>query len=192
MYSTLSKSELRKCISEEISNLPDDYVSDSDWGLFLRVTSLKEFAEARSVMIYHSVKREPDTLRIANFALEAGKTVAFPYCFKGGAMQARAVHSLSELNPAMLGIPAPPDKAPIIAPGDLELVIVPALAFDATGHRIGYGGGYYDRYLNGIPAFTVGLARDWLMKRELPKEAHDIAVKCVATENAIINTAQAT
>ena len=191
MYSILSKELLRKYVCEEISALPDDYVAGSDKGLFQRVTSLKEFTEARTIMVYHSVRREPDTLEIAKSALNAGKTVAFPYCLKGGAMQARAVRSISELTPSMLGIPAPPDTAPIIFPDDLELVIVPALTYDAAGYRIGYGGGYYDRYLCGINAFTVGLARERLLRPELPREAHDIAVKCVATENAVIYTAQA-
>ena len=185
MNSASSKTELRKQISEEITVLPEDYIEDSDRGIFLRVVSLSAFVNARNVMIYHSVRREPDTLNIVKTALLMGKTVSFPYCLKGGIMQARAVKSLNELKPAMLGIPAPPDTAPIIAPEELEIVIVPALAYDLTGNRIGYGGGYYDRYLSGIPAFTVGMTRERLIKRELPVEPHDIAVKCVVTEERI-------
>ena len=192
MYSTLSKETARKNIAGEIAALPDDYVTDSDKGLFLRVISLKEFINARVIMIYHSIKREPGTLEIAKAALNAGKTVAFPYCCKGGIMQARTIHDLGELKPSMLGIPAPPDTAPVIAPEELELIITPALTYDVAGYRIGYGGGYYDRYLNGIPAFTAGLARERLLKQKLPREPHDIAVKCVVTENAVIDTMPAT
>jgi 5-formyltetrahydrofolate cyclo-ligase len=90
----------------------------------------------------------------------------------------------------MLNIPAPPDTAPIIAPEELDLVIVPALAYDSAGYRLGYGGGYYDRYLHDIPAFTVGLARERLIVGELPTEQHDIAVKCVVTEDAVRNFAR--
>jgi len=179
------KTELRKQIGMEIAALPEDYIADSDWGIFLRVLSLKIFLDARNIMIYHSIKREPDTLEIAKAALFKGKTVAFPYCYKGGIMDARVVDSLDVLKPAMLGIPAPPDTARIIAPEELELIIVPALTYDLTGNRIGYGGGYYDRYLHGIPAMTVGITRERLIRRELPVEQHDIAVKCVVTEDRI-------
>ena len=165
--------------------MPEDYIIDSNWGIFLRVLSLKSFNDARTVMIYCSIKREPDTLEIAKAALHMGKTVAFPYCYKGGIMEARVVGSMSELQPAMLGIPAPPDTAPPIAPEELELIIVPALTYDLAGNRLGYGGGYYDRYLNGIPALTVGITRERLLERELPVEPHDIAVKCVVTEERI-------
>ena len=181
------KSELRKQITEEIAALPDEYIAASDNGLLLRVTSLKEYITARNIMIYCSVKREPDTRAIANAALAMGKTIAFPYCFRGGIMRAHVVSSLDELRPAMLGIPAPPDTAPVIKPEDLDLVIVPALTYDKSGYRLGYGGGYYDRYLYGIPAFTVGLARSRLLKDKLPREPHDIAVKCLVTECLVEN-----
>jgi len=183
----LIKAGLRKSIREEIAALPDDYVSDSNKGLFRCVTSLMEFIGARNILLYYSVEREPDTLLIANAALSAGKTVAFPYCFRGGIMQARVVHNLSELRPAMLGIPAPQGDAAIIAPEELDVVIVPALTYDRTGYRLGFGGGYYDRFLYGIPAHTIGLARERLIRDELPKEPHDIAVKTVATELGIID-----
>jgi len=178
------KIELRRRLHEEVAALPDDYLAYSNEGLYQRAIALKVFADARNIMMFHSVGREADTLKIAKAAFDAGKTVAFPYCFRGGRMQAHAVKSLSELKPAMLGIPAPPDTAPIIAPAELDLIIVPALAYDRTGYRIGYGGGYYDRFLSGIAAYTVGLARERLLLAEMPKEPHDIAVKCVITENA--------
>jgi 5-formyltetrahydrofolate cyclo-ligase len=185
---TLKKKALRDCISQRIAALPDDYVAESDEGILQMIKSLKEFVSARNIMIYHSVKREPATLGIAAAALASGKTVAFPYCYRGGIMQARVVSSLDELQPAMLGIPAPPDTAPAIPPEELDLIFVPALTFDEAGYRLGYGGGYYDRYLNGIPAFTTGLGRDKLLMDELPRDRHDIAVKCIITESQVLRT----
>ena len=179
------KARLRKQISEEVSALSSDYIDTSDRGIFLHVAMLEEFIAARNIMIYFSVKREPATLEIAKAALSMGKTVAFPFCYRGGKMQARIVGSLQELRPAMLGIPSPPDTAPVIAPGELDMIIVPALTYDSKGDRLGYGGGYYDRYLRGIPAFTAGLARERLIKDELPTQPHDIAVQCVVTEERV-------
>ena len=180
------KDELREKIKNEIAALPDDYITASDNGLLSRVVSMKEFSDAGNIMIYCSVEKEPGTRRIASAALSMGKTVAFPYCCRGGIMHARSIKNLSELRPAILGIPAPPETAPIIQPEELELVIVPALAYDTSGYRLGYGGGYYDRFLYGIRAYTAGLARARLMKDDLPREPHDIPVKCVVTECGII------
>ena len=101
-------------------------------------------------------------------------------------MEARVVRSLDELAPSMLGIPAPPDTAKLLAPEELDLIFVPALAYDAFGYRIGYGGGYYDRYLHDLSAYTVGLARERLLREILPVEPHDIAVKCVIMEDRVI------
>jgi len=185
MSDVQSKIELRKRLIDEIAALPTEYLSDSDEWLFLRVTSLKEFNAARNIMVYCSVEREPDTHMIAQAALSTGKTVAFPYCYRGGIMQARIVRDLSELKPSMLGIPAPSDEAPMISPEELDLIIVPALAYDYSGYRVGYGGGYYDRYLSGVRAYTVGIARERLMMEKLPKEKHDVPVKCVITESEI-------
>ena len=176
------KTEMREQLRAAISALPEDYIRESDEGLLRAVTSRNEFIDARNIMVYCSVEREPGTFGIAEAALAAGKTVAFPRCCRGGIMQAHIVRSLGELQPSMLNIPAPPDTAPVIAPEDLDLIIVPALTYDMAGYRLGYGGGYYDRYLNGVAAFTIGLARHRLIADELPREQHDIAVCCIVTE----------
>ncbi|MCL2152564.1 MAG: 5-formyltetrahydrofolate cyclo-ligase [Oscillospiraceae bacterium] len=180
------KAKLREILHDEIAALPDGYIADSNRGIYLQAVSLKRFADARNIMVYYSVRREPDTIRIINAALSAGKTVALPYCLRGGILQARLVCNLIELKPAVLGIPAPMDTAPIMPPDELDLVIVPALTYDRTGNRIGYGGGYYDRFLKDIPAYTVGLARERLIRDKLPIEPRDVAVKCVITETDII------
>ena len=177
-----SKAELREIIIADISSLPDEYISASDKGIERNAMLLKQFAAAQNIMVYYSVKREPATLSIARAALSMGKTLAFPFCYRGGIMEARIVHSLDELHPAMLGIPAPAASAPIIPPSELNMILVPALAYDRNGHRLGYGGGYYDRYLYGIPAFKAGLARNRLMKYDLPIDPYDVAVDCVITE----------
>ncbi|MCL2226656.1 MAG: 5-formyltetrahydrofolate cyclo-ligase [Oscillospiraceae bacterium] len=186
MSSILIKTELRVRVREEIDSLPNEYVRQSNKGIFLQVTSLKAFSDARNIMLYYSVEREPDTVEIAKHALANGKTVAFPYCFRGGIMQAREVKDLNILVPAILGIPAPPDEAPLVEPEKLDLIIVPALAFDKSGYRLGYGGGYYDRYLSDISAYTVGITRHRLLRDEVPREKHDVAVNCLVTEEIVL------
>jgi len=185
MDSKMQKDELRRSVLEEIAALPDDYIARSNVELLHNVTSMEEFVAAKTIMLYCSVKREPDTWRIAEAAFSSGKTVAFPFCYRGGLMEARSISCMSELRPAVLGIPAPPVDAPVIASHELDLIIVPALTFDKAGYRLGYGGGYYDRYLHNVRAITVGMARERLIKEKLPVEPHDIAVCHVVTEEGI-------
>ena len=179
------KSELRLFIREEIDALPEQYIAESDRGIFEKVSSLPQYKNAQSIMLFYSVQREPDTLELSRVALRDGKTVSFPFCFRGGIMQARSITDLSQMRPAILGIPAPSEDAPIVSPEALDLIVVPALTFDIEGFRLGYGGGYYDRYLKDIPAYTVGIARHRLLRQKVPKEPHDIAVKCLVTEEEV-------
>ena len=176
------KAELRGVVRGQIGELSQEYIDSSNLGIFQNMTALPEFKSAETLMIYYSVDREPDTVRIAARALELGKRVAFPYCCRGGIMDARLVLSLDELKPAMLGIPAPADDAPVIGPDEIDLIIVPALTYDSRGFRLGYGGGYYDRYLPQTRAFMVGVARESLLRDALPHEPHDVSVDCLVTE----------
>ncbi|MCL2124860.1 MAG: 5-formyltetrahydrofolate cyclo-ligase [Oscillospiraceae bacterium] len=176
------KDELRVKLKDKINALPKEYIDDSDKGITQRVLSMDVFKAARNLLLYYSVEREPLTHEIATAALLSGKAVAFPLSYRGGIMQARAVSSLDELRPAMLGIPAPPDTSALVEQDSLDLIIVPALTYDRERYRLGYGGGYYDRYLQNAHAITIGLARGRLIAEALPREQHDIAVNYVVTE----------
>ena len=180
------KTALRKLVRAEIAALPADYIAQSDTGIYYNIITLREFHDAKAILFYNSVGREPDTARLAALALEMGKTVAFPYCHGDGIMDARVVKDLGELVPALMGIPAPPEGAPVLPRAALDLIIVPALAFDAAGYRLGYGGGYYDRYLAGCGVFTIGLAREKLLKDAVLREEHDVAVACLVTEKSAV------
>jgi len=180
-----TKKQLRNDVRDEIAALHEDYIKSSNYGIFKQLTSLSEYLQAQRIMLYYSIGREPSTVAIANAALADGKIVTFPHCFPGRKMEARIVESLEQLVPAVLGIPAPPDSAPAIAPEHLDLIIVPGLIFDTSGYRLGYGGGYYDRYLSNISAFTIGITRQRLLRTEVPKEPHDVAVNCLITEENI-------
>jgi len=179
------KSQLRKTVREDIASLPGEYIAHSNEGILRRVLALDEYAKAKHIMLYHSIDREPDTIALARHALKSGKKVAFPFCYKGGIMQAHEVSSLSVMKPAMLGIPAPPENSPVISPELFDLIIVPALSYDKDGYRLGYGGGYYDRYLCNLSAYTVGITRQRLLRNDVPKEPHDVAVHCLVTEEEV-------
>jgi 5-formyltetrahydrofolate cyclo-ligase len=97
-------------------------------------------------------------------------------------MEARAFRSLDELSESSYHLLEPLSSTHVIPPEALDFIIVPALTFDHEGYRLGRGGGYYDRFLLKTQAFTAGVARERLLRVTLPREAHDIAVRCVVTE----------
>jgi 5-formyltetrahydrofolate cyclo-ligase len=176
------KKALRDALLREITALPAEYIAASDAGILEKLSTLPEFVTAGVILFYYSVNREPDTHRAIELALRLGKTVALPISYRGGVMRAHEVLSAGDPIPGLHGIPAPPESSRLIEKDEIDLIIVPALSFDGAGFRLGYGGGYYDRYLPGARAYTVGLARRRLLKPSVPREPHDVPVRCVVTE----------
>ncbi|MBE0600450.1 MAG: 5-formyltetrahydrofolate cyclo-ligase [Firmicutes bacterium] len=176
------KQALRKALRELTDALPADYIARSDRGIAERVLGLDAWKQANSVFIYCSIGREPDTQGLLRAALWEGKTLAVPLPFAGGIMDARSIRSLDDLHPGRMGIPEPGAEAPIICPDQIDLIVVPCIAADRQGYRLGYGGGYYDRYLASVRCVTVCLCRNRLLQDSLPHDAHDIAVDHVIDE----------
>ena len=179
------KSALRAEIKRRELEISDDYIRMSNEGIFKNVISMPEYQNSGNVFAYLSVGYEADTRKIIEHALENGKKVALPLIVSDGIMEARVISSLTELESGRFDIPAPTADSEILYPNELDMIIVPAAAFDLEGRRLGKGGGYYDRYLAGTKAFTVGLAREEMLLEEIPMEEHDINVKCVVTEKRI-------
>ncbi len=176
------KAALRKQIIQQTDAFPADYLNESDKGIFEIIKEMQEFKNAETIFSYYSLGWEPNTIELMEYALRQGKTVTLPVCFKGGIMEARAIGSLDELSESWYHLLEPLNSTRIIPPEALDFVVVPALAFDREGYRLGRGGGYYDRYLLKTRAFTAGITRERLMVSVLPREAHDIPVQCVVTE----------
>ena len=107
--------------------------------------------------MFYGVGREPDTRPVIRALLERGKRVALPKCLPGRRMQARAVSGLDKLTPGPFCIPEPGEDCPVVDREEIDLILVPNLCCDKQGHRLGHGGGYYDRYLAGYSGRTVAL-----------------------------------
>lgn len=179
------KTGLRKNVLAQIEEFPDTYIDESNAGIYEKLISLPEFINAKTIFTYYSIGRESDTRKIIDYALSQQKVVTLPVCFKGGIMEARAISDPSELSQSSYGLYEPFASTRIIPPEQLDFVIVPALAYDREGFRLGYGGGYYDRFLKELSAFTVGVGRERLFADVLPREKHDIPVKCIVTEKTV-------
>lgn len=142
------------------------------------------FSQAACVMAYCSIPPEIDLMPVLETALKQGKTLVLPRCEPGGHMTPRQVHSLEELVLGSYGILEPGQNAVQVPEQQIDLILVPGLAFDGMGHRLGRGKGYYDRFLSRTSAKTMGICR--YLVPEVPVEPHDISMNALVTEHNII------
>jgi len=146
-----------------------------------------EFKNAQIILFYASYDGEVDTFEMMKTAQSLGKTVCLPGINKAeNKIEPRSVASLAtDLEAGPYGIKEPnADKTVKVGAESIDLVVVPGVAFDMNSNRLGRGGGYYDRFLNGLPAKTpkIGLAFDFQMVDSLSaQEEHDVPVSCVLT-----------
>ena len=166
----------------EIRCLPESYISESDAGIVRQLVRLPEYCAAKRLFAYCSIGREVDTRQILDLAMRSGKEIALPVVLGGGKMEFALFQDFGALRSGALHIPEPAPEAPRMQPDIGDLILVPGLCFDAEGYRLGQGGGYYDRFLSGCPALSVGLARERLMCPDIPREAHDRPVDILITE----------
>ena len=146
------------------------------------------FRRAKAVMTYVSFGSEARTDAILAAILKSGKTAAVPLCGKGNGMTARIISSAADLAPGAYGIPEPGGRSPILDKDKIDLVVVPGLGFDKNGFRIGYGKGYYDRFLSGYRGVSAGLCFDICLADAIARDDRDIPVKTVITESGVYFT----
>jgi len=150
------------------------------------ILSFKLYQKAECIFIYVSSPNEIDTHFIIFDALKSGKTVCVPRCGEAGQMTARRIISLSELAPGAHGILEPCADSDIVEYP--ELVIAPALACDKNGYRLGYGGGYYDRFLSRNHMDCIALCAYERILNELPHDKYDQRCQWIATERQVLCT----
>ena len=136
------------------------------------------YRNAKSIYGYMSYNQEVRTLELLKQAMRDGKRVAIPKCY-GKEMRFIWMDDLSQTVKSSCGISEPIHDAPI-ADDPTALVLLPGIAFDATGHRIGYGGGYYDKFLAVEPNHpSVALCYDFQLLKQLPTDEYDIPADLV-------------
>lgn len=142
------------------------------------------FLRAERIMAYCAIPPEIDLAPVIEAVLKAGKTLLLPRCQGDRYMTARQISDIQELIPGSYGILEPDINAKILSPEKIDLILVPGLAFDPNGHRLGRGKGYYDRFLRETQGKTIGICSCLLP--EIPVEEHDITMDAVATEDRLI------
>ena len=183
------KERLRKRVLAVRMGLDRGQVEVSGQAILERVLSLEAYRRAKLVHTYVSSKEnEVDTRTLICTCLAQGKRVAVPVVMPGTKTLAHAlIDGLDQLivGPWGLAQPDPATATWLPAEARIDLVVVPGLAFDRRGHRIGWGSGYYDRFLAQVQTVKIGLCYDELVLDRIPGEPHDVPVDMVVAETAI-------
>ena len=179
----MTKQELRAYFRQKRQELDPAKKTEMDKAIVDRIAASPWFRRAKAILLYAPVKGEIDLVPLLRAARRAGKQVGFPRCnAETNTMQFFALLPGQKLLPGAYGIPEPPADAPLIEADRHTLCLVPALTFSADGHRLGYGKGYYDRFLETFPGVTVGALYSSFALRALPAEEHDRSVQYLVTE----------
>lgn len=194
------KNLLRGEYKERRRAIPAGERAERDRRIIERVMGLISYRYAGTVMLYEPKAGEIDTRPLAQAARAAGKRTAYPVTLDGekgpgpGRMEFRLVDDPArQLRPGRFGLMEPTDDCLRFRPrrGDGTLMILPALAIDRNGWRLGYGRGYYDRYLERFPdVLTLGLTYFEFVAANLPHGRHDRAVDLIVTERGVKAIAQ--
>ena len=183
------KERLRKRVWAARMGLDRGQVEVGGQAILEKVLGLEAYRRAKLVHTYVSSKEnEVDTRALICTCLKQGKRVAVPVVMSGTKTLAHAlIDGLDQLvvGPWGLAQPDPAVATWLPAEARVDLVVVPGLAFDRRGHRIGWGGGYYDRFLAQVQAVKIGLCYDELVLDCIPGEPHDVPVDVVVAETAI-------
>lgn len=180
------KVEIRRDVLKMRRAMNPEEIGRISRAILMRLTECEEWKSAGTVLTYASLPDEVSTFGIIELALSEGRTVAVPKV-EGRTMSFHRISSPGDLAPGFRGIPEPLEEHPVeVSEG---LMIVPGAAFSVSCDRIGYGGGYYDRYISLHPSLIrAGLAPDAFIFEALPVEEHDVPMDMLITESRVLRS----
>ena len=174
----MDKKELRRAIRERKRAMTEEEIVSRSAKLGVLFTQSDAYKNAKTIYGYLPYNQEVRTVPMLEQALKDGKRVAVPKVY-GDEMKFLYLDDLTKVSKGYAGIPEPIADEPV-ADDETALVLMPGLAFDPAGHRIGYGGGFYDKFLAAEPNHpTLALCYEFQLLPELDTEEHDIPVDTV-------------
>ena len=184
----MHKATLRRDALQKRRAMPDFEATDKSERIANRVIVLPEFCSAGRILAYYAHRNEVDPTVALLSAEEAGKPVYLPR-IEANQLDWRLVR-LEGMALLDVGTHGTRESA-LIAPQlgtclRTDLCLVPGVLFRSDGHRLGQGGGYFDRFLATFPGTSIGLAYDWQMDDNLPVEEHDVPVNLIVTETRVL------
>lgn len=187
----MNKKEIRKEIILKRNSVDENIRHNWDKGIFQNLVSSSFYNNAKSIFIFISYGSEVDTISIIEHSLNEGKEIYVPKTYKDiKEMKAVKITDFNNMSRDKMGILEPVEVSEESIGEKFDLIIMPGVAFDDSGNRIGYGGGYYDKYLSNYKEETenVALAYDMQLLNKIEIEGHDIKVNYIITEKNIIKT----
>lgn len=173
----MTKRELRQQIRTQKRRLSAAELAVMSEDICSKVLALASWQEAGTLLLYYPLPDEVDVRLLIKDAFESGKKVLLPVV-KGDELELHLYEGEASLKEGAFGIMEP--TGPLFAPehyGEIELAVIPGMAFDSAGHRLGRGKGYYDRLLPNLNAAKlIGICFPFQFLEEVPAEAHDISV----------------
>lgn len=184
------KKSLRRRYREKRQAITGKYRDELDINILNRVTKLNQYRECSLVLCYVSMRDEADTRRLIERALADGKRVAVPRCVPNTRrMEFYYIESLSQLEPGTFGVDEPlAQKEKLVSDFSNSICIVPGICFDKRGYRLGYGMGYYDRFLCNYSGVTIGICYSVCIKYNLIHGRYDCRSDIVVTEKYVNRT----
>ena len=174
----MDKKELRRSIRERKRAMTEEEIVSRSEKLGVLFAQSEAYKNAKTIYGYLHYNQEVRTVPMLEQALKDGKKVAVPKVY-GDEMKFLYLDDLTKVSKGYAGIPEPIADGPV-ADDETALVLMPGLAFDPQGHRIGYGGGFYDKFLAAEPNHpTLALCYEFQLLPELDTEEHDIPVDTV-------------
>lgn len=162
--------------------------AEAEKAMVAKITSLASFRFAETVLLYYPIKGEPNLLSLADEVIKSGKKLAFPLCHaESCTLTYHYVDSLQDLVSGTYGTKEPDKNAPLYIPDKSknDMILVPGISFDRQGYRLGYGKGYYDRFLTDFGETQIGITFHKLFSNELPRGRYDRKVSIVLTEKGV-------
>lgn len=185
MDNSAKKKSLRDLFLEKRDNTSFDYMQIASKKIHQKIKRIKKFKEAEKIGIYYPNSSEVLTQDIIQELLSIGKKVFVPKVV-GKKMEFREIVNFSSLEKGNFEIMEPKDNCP--KENNLDLILVPSVGITTTGVRLGYGYGFYDKFLAEYNTDTISLVLEKQIIKNIPKEDHDVSIDWVVTEDRIINT----
>ena len=180
------KVELRKRLKAERARLSAEQAALSSEQVSRHILACDAYRKAHCIMGYLAFGKELSVDAVLLAALAEGKTVVVPMVTSATEMTPVVLQNMHDFELDRYGIRSVRQPAEQIAPQDIDLVLVPGVAFDREGGRLGMGAGYYDRFLpQAKRAVLMGVAYDCLLQSELPKDEHDVCMQLLASESGV-------
>ena len=185
MDNSSEKKSLRNLLLEKRDNTSHDFLKIASEKIHQKIKGMKNFRDAKKIGAYYPIGSEILTQDIIQELLSIGKEVYLPKVV-GESMEFRKIEDFSSLEKGNFDIMEPKEECP--KDNDLDLILVPTVGISPAGVRLGYGHGFYDKFLAENKTTTISLILEKQVIKNIPKSEHDILIDWIVTEDKILET----